>query len=479
LPVLLWWFVLRKSKPECIKSRRLCKAAAAALAVVLLPASVAAARPAATKVVRLSRDTLTTPEAQHATEVEPDSLAVGTTVVTAFQVGRFFDGGASAIGFATSRDGGATWRSGLLSQLTTASTPPGPANRATDPAVAYDAAHGRWLVESLTLSGSSAAVVVSGSTDGLTWSAPSTAISLPFAKNGDTNLDKSWIACDSGAGSPFRGRCYVAYTDFAAAGTAIGVQSSADGGSTWSAPVLVSVTSDVPGVQPVVRPDGELVLVYLNGPDRIEAVRSRDGGASFGTPELIAHVRAHRRRVRPDLLRVFPLPTAEVNRTGSIFVAWPDCRFRRACSANDIVLSHSTGGGWSSPRRVPVPGAGPTADHVIPGLAVDPATSGAGTRLALTFYSLRSAACAPDRCRLDVRLMTSASAGTRWSGAKRLNARAMQLDWLAQTGSGRMVGDYVSSSFSRGRAIGVFALALPSRGEQLNESMHAAFRALR
>ena len=183
--------MLRKSKPECIKLRRLCKAAAAALAVVLLPASVAAARPAATKVVRLSRDTLTTPEAQHATEVEPDSLAVGTTVVTAFQVGRFFDGGASAIGFATSRDGGATWRSGLLSQLTTASTPPGPANRATDPAVAYDAAHGRWLVESLTLSGSSAAVVVSGSTDGLTWSAPSTAISLPFAKNGDTNLDKS------------------------------------------------------------------------------------------------------------------------------------------------------------------------------------------------------------------------------------------------------------------------------------------------
>jgi hypothetical protein len=470
--------VLRKSKPECIKVGRLRKLAGAALVLALLPAS-AGARPAASKVVRLSSDTLTTAQAQHATEVEPDSYAFGSTIVTAFKVGRFFDGGASAIGFATSHNGGTTWRSGLLPELTTASAPPGTADRATDDAVAYDPAHGRWLVESLTLSSGSTAVVVSGSADGTTWSAPSTVVSLPLAKNGDTNLDKSWLACDTGAASPFRGRCYVAYTDFAGPGTAIGIQSSADGGSTWSAPVFVGVTNDVPGVQPVVRPNGEVVLVYLNGPDRLEAVRSNDGGASFGTAELIARMRAHQRRVRPDLLRLFPLPSAAVNRAGSIFVAWPDCRFRRGCSANDIVVAHSTAGGWTSPRRVRVPGAGRAADHVLPGLAVDPTTSGAHTRLALTFYSLRAAGCAPDQCRLDVRLMTSTTAGARWSGSKRLNARAIRLDWLAQTGSGRMVGDYVSSSFSRGRAIAVFALAFPARGEQLNESIHAAARAVR
>ena len=32
---------------------------------------------------------------QHGTEVEPDTFAFGLTIVAAFQVGRFFDGGAS------------------------------------------------------------------------------------------------------------------------------------------------------------------------------------------------------------------------------------------------------------------------------------------------------------------------------------------------------------------------------------------------
>ena len=43
---------------------------------------------------------------QHKTEVEPDTFAFGSTIVSAFQVGRVFDGGASDIGFATSTNGG-------------------------------------------------------------------------------------------------------------------------------------------------------------------------------------------------------------------------------------------------------------------------------------------------------------------------------------------------------------------------------------
>src|SRR2546427_12040390 len=56
--------------------------------------------------VLLSTDPYTNPTSQHQTEVEPDTFAFGNTVVSAFQVGRFFDGGASNIGFATSTDGG-------------------------------------------------------------------------------------------------------------------------------------------------------------------------------------------------------------------------------------------------------------------------------------------------------------------------------------------------------------------------------------
>ena len=44
----------------------------------------------------------------HHTEVEPDTFSNGSTIVAAFQVGRIFDGGACAIGFATSTNNGAT-----------------------------------------------------------------------------------------------------------------------------------------------------------------------------------------------------------------------------------------------------------------------------------------------------------------------------------------------------------------------------------
>src|SRR5215210_1661421 len=55
---------------------------------------------------------------QHSTIAEPDSYAFGSTVVVAYQAGRFRDGGAVNTGWATSRDGGRTWRSGTLPALT-------------------------------------------------------------------------------------------------------------------------------------------------------------------------------------------------------------------------------------------------------------------------------------------------------------------------------------------------------------------------
>src|SRR4051794_40159809 len=113
----------------------------------------------------------------HSTEVEPDTFANASTIVSAFQVGRIYDGGACAIGFATSTNNGATWTSGLLPGITKHAGG-GSNDRATDAAVAYDARHGVWLVSSLTLLEAGGirgnAVVTSRSTDGLNWSNPST-----------------------------------------------------------------------------------------------------------------------------------------------------------------------------------------------------------------------------------------------------------------------------------------------------------------
>ena len=86
----------------------------------------------------------------HHTEVEPDTFSNGSTIVAAFQVGRIFDGGACAIGFATSADNGATWQSGLLPGITKWSGG-GSNDRATDASVAFDERHNVWLISSLTL----------------------------------------------------------------------------------------------------------------------------------------------------------------------------------------------------------------------------------------------------------------------------------------------------------------------------------------
>jgi hypothetical protein len=124
-----------------------------AAVVVLLGAAPAHANVPLTQV---SSDPFTNPSSQHATEVEPDTFAFGSTVVGTFQVGRFFNGGASDIGFVRSGDGGATWDApGFLPGLTRQQPPSGdpnsPFERVSDPSVAYDAAHGVWLICSIPL----------------------------------------------------------------------------------------------------------------------------------------------------------------------------------------------------------------------------------------------------------------------------------------------------------------------------------------
>lgn len=65
---------------------------------------------ASVPVTQISSDLFTNATSQHQTEVEPDTFACGSMIVSTFKEGRFFDGGASDIGFATSINGGARAR---------------------------------------------------------------------------------------------------------------------------------------------------------------------------------------------------------------------------------------------------------------------------------------------------------------------------------------------------------------------------------
>jgi hypothetical protein len=393
---------------------------------------------------------------QRGTEVEPDSSSQGSRVVTAFQVGRFEDGGAAAIGFATSDDAGRSWRSGLLPGVTHASRPRGDAEAASDPTVAYDGAHRLWLVVSLALlEDGRTHLLVSRSQDGRSWQAPVVAAD----SSADEDFDKEWLVCDNWPTSRFRGRCYLSYLNVET--SAIATRTSSDGGLTWSAPVVSGAAAsrgfDLNGAQPVVQPDGTLVVLYVRYgafAEQILAARSRDGGAIFEAPVPVSDVEEGQMLG----IRAPVLPSADVDPSGRIHVVWHDCRFRLGCDTNGIVLATSLDGrSWSHPVPLPV-GDSAQTDYFLPAVAAEPGPLGSRTRLAVTYYSMRS--CGFATCpEIDASALISRAGTAAWGAPQRLSAQSMQLPWIAATNVGRMLGDYFSVSFAGRRIVPVFAVA--------------------
>jgi len=435
--------------------------AAIAAAALVLADTTATANVALTQV---SSDPFTNSTSQHKTQVEPDTFAFGNTIVSAFQTGRFFNGGASDIGFATSTNGGATWTTGMLPGITKFQGG-GPFDRVSDPAVAFDSRHNVWMISSLALTDTSgvvgAAVLTSRSTDGgLTWGNPVTT-----AAAGGGNLDKNWIVCDNTSTSPFWGNCYTEF-DNNAAGNAIRMSRSTNGGLTWSTAIGNSSGSTGLGGQPVVRPNGTVIMPYLSNNNQIRSFRSIDGGVSWRASVLVSSISAH---TVAGGLRTSPLPSAEVDSAGTVYLVWQDCRFRSGCPSNDIVMSKSTSEtAWGAVTRITTD----AGDHFIPGIGVDRTTSGGSARIGLTYYRYPTASCSASTCQLTVGYVSSTNGGTSWSTATQL-AGPMTLSWIANTSQGRMVGDYISTSvLPGGRAWPVIAVATAPSGGTFNEAMY-------
>src|SRR5205823_3362987 len=256
-------------------------------------------------------------------------------------MGQFSTEGASGIGFATSPNNGGSWTSGVLPGITRYQNPAGPYDRATDSSVGFDARHDVWIASSLGLAGSTgtsprgAAVLASRSTNGgLSWANP----------------------------------------------VKIAVAYSRDGGLTWTAATVPAAS--VTGGQPLVQPSGKVIVPIDDATEtKLESVVSTNGGASFGQVVVITPITAFD---DPGNIRSSPLPSAEIDGTGKVFVAWQDCRFRIACNANDIVYATSTDGvNWSAVTRVPIDAVTSSADHFVPGIGVDKSSSSTAAHVAV------------------------------------------------------------------------------------------------
>jgi hypothetical protein len=421
------------------------------------------ARPAV-KLIKVSHDPYTGGGAQHATEAEPDTLAVGKTVVSVFQVGRFESGGGSVDnGWATSTDKGKTWTHGVLPGITVAEGGIWP--RVSDPVIAYNAKFGVWLAAGIVIDASDTGrgVSVNSSKDGIHWKKPVMAEG-EFAGF----YDKDWITCDNSQTSKFYGNCY-AEADLASSGDQILMVTSTDGGKTWGPEKTTADTASGLGGQPLVQPDGTVVVPYSANFGSQRAFTSTNGGKSWTTSVLISNITDH----EVPGMREEPLPSAEMNAAGKIYVVWDDCRFRSGCTSNDIVMSTSTDGvTWTAVTRIPIDGVKSGKDHFDPGIGASPTTSGSATMLGLYYYFYPDASCAVSDCRLEVGFISSTNDGKSWGKAQTLT-EPMQLSWLAQAG-GAMVGDYISCSVIGKTATSVFAVGKKPKGTTKKQDMYSA-----
>lgn len=248
--------------------------------------------------------------------------------------------------------------------------------------------------------------VSSSSVGGISWNAPVVAI----AKDGLTHgLDKPWMTIDPT--NPLR--LFVTYTDFDGSypttGTcandfriAIELVSSADGGNTWSAPVVIdeecgASLNGVQGSNVIVSPGGKVYVAYEFLPgttpnNEIHFRTSTNHGKSFGKTVVVNS------EVVPNgsggLLqggfRNNEFPQLAVDRSngssrGSIYVAWSDGRNNQIVDVEsptgvyaypDILVARSTdfGASFSQPVAVsPTPAdfSGNGRDQFFPGIAVD------------------------------------------------------------------------------------------------------------
>jgi hypothetical protein len=227
------------------------------------------------------------------------------------------------------------------------------------------------------------------------------------------------------------------------------------------------------GGQPLVQPNGTVIspMVKLAVTDML-SFTSTDGGASWTASTEISPITDH---TVAGNLRSGQVPSAEIDALGTVYLVWADCRFRTNCASNDLVLSTSIDGvNWTGPARIPIDPVDSTFDHFIPGLAVDPTTSGSTAHLTLTYYYFPVSDCGSD-CDLYVGYVSSQDGGQTWSAPVPL-AGPMKTDWLAITGGnvapGQFVGDYISGSYVNENPFAVFAVAAANSGTVFDEAMY-------
>jgi hypothetical protein len=247
------------------------------------------------------------------------------------------------------------------------------------------------------------------------------------------------------------------------------MSTSRNGGFSWSPPETTSTHLQGIAGEPVVQPNGDVVVPIETG-TAIAAFRSTDGGQTWGPAVKVANID---NSFDTPLFRGPSFPSVATDRAGRIYVTWPDCRFRPNCSSNDMVLTTSTDGvHWTPVTRIPIAPVTSVEDNLGGGLGIDPTTAGRRARLGLFYSYFQHINCQVSTCRLYEGYISSADGGAHWS-APQVIAGPMSLPELPFS-DGWMVGDYEGTAvIAGGDAFSAFAVgSIPSAGQKFNEAMY-------
>jgi hypothetical protein len=222
---------------------------------------------------------------------------------------------------------------------------------------------------------------------GRTWGEP---ILVPTERTFPLD-DKNWMTVDNGTGPGHHpGRVYLVWDNVAP----VVAMYSDDRARTWNGPFVVYPGQGI-GSLPLVMPNGDLAVVF-QGAQVLPALPSEGsidpmdvaqtekyliataagaGSVPTGSPLLFGpptgvgayrgvDVRYHRAGENIETAAVDP-------KSGRIYVAWEDNRFRQDV-VNDIVITHSDDAGltWTPVRRVNPGRTNDYVEHFTPAIAV-------------------------------------------------------------------------------------------------------------
>ena len=303
-----------------------------------------------------------------AAEVEP-YVAVDphrpSRVIAVYQQDRFRNGAARAVAASVSADGGKTWKQQVLPVGFCATRGPGPA-RVTDPWVSIGAEGRIYALAS--------AFVVTSMDGGRTWSEP-----FELAQRTQRYfLDKGSLTADPvrrGTAYAVWARFIVPPNGPPVQSDAM-LSRTTDGGRTWSPPRSILARGPDSGpIGSVIVPDTRRGLLYhlafwqvgevptMKRPSHVLVQSSRDGGLTWSRPHRVGFaytvaVLAFEAHSGTQIRTGFVVPSLAVDpRSGTLYAVWQDARFsgRRF---DQIVISRSRdrGATWSRPVRVGAPG---------------------------------------------------------------------------------------------------------------------------